>query len=78
MDQRQAGRGIGSFLLKDALKRCVLAADAIGGRAIIVRAIDSSAAAYWQSNGFVPAKDDPATLFRSVENIAHWLAEAER
>jgi GNAT superfamily N-acetyltransferase len=78
VDRHHAGRGIGSALLRDALRRCVLAADAIGGRAIIVRAIDASAAAYWQSNGFIPAKDDPATLFCSVDNVASWLAQAAR
>ncbi|MGH8595975.1 MAG: hypothetical protein ACREXT_04890 [Gammaproteobacteria bacterium] len=68
------GRGIGGAILKDALARCVAAAGAIGGRAVIVRAIDKDAEAYWRSCGFIPAKDDPSTLFQSIENIANWLA----
>lgn len=70
VDQGWTKRGVGSALLRDALARCVAAADAIGGRAVIVRAIDSDAARYWQSNGFNPTKDDPSILFRSIEGIA--------
>ena len=73
VDMRHARRGIGSSLLRDALLRCVAAAQAIGGRAVIVRAIDKAAEDYWRANGFVAAKNDPATLFCSVEAIAAWL-----
>src|SRR2546429_1168482 len=36
VDQRQQGQGAGKGLLKDALLRCVAAADAIGIRAVLV------------------------------------------
>lgn len=73
VDKNFTGRGIGGALLKDALARCVAAADAIGGRAVIVRAIDKDAEAWWRSCGFIPARDDPSTLFQSLEAIAKWL-----
>lgn len=76
VDRRYAGRGLGSALLRHALGRCVAAAETIGGRAVIVRAIDREAEAYWASNGFIAAPDDPAILFRSIADIAGWLAEA--
>ena len=39
-DQRWAGMGIGSGLLKHALQRCVAAAGLVGGRALMVNAVD--------------------------------------
>jgi GNAT superfamily N-acetyltransferase len=65
-----AGKGIGSGLLKHALQRCVAAARLIGGRALIVNAVDDEAAAFWTRRGFLPANDDPLTLFRSIADIA--------
>lgn len=73
VDKNFMGHGIGGALLKDALARCVAAADAIGGRAVIVRAIDKDAEAYWRSCGFISAKDDSSTLFQSIETITNWL-----
>jgi len=71
-----AGRGIGTGLLKDALKRCVTAAALIGGRALMVNAVDDEAAAFWRRRGFIPSKDDALTLFRSMVDVAASLAEA--
>jgi GNAT superfamily N-acetyltransferase len=73
VDKAYAGRGIGSALLRHALTRAVAGAEVIGGRALIVRAIDEQAERYWQSNGFIPARDDPSLLFRSIADIAAWL-----
>lgn len=69
-DSGWAGKGIGSGLLKHALQRCVAAAGLIGGRALIVNAVDNEAAAFWTRRGFLPAHDDPLTLFRSIADIA--------
>jgi GNAT superfamily N-acetyltransferase len=73
VDKAYAGRRIGSALLRHALTRAVAGAEVIGGRALIVRAIDEEAERYWQSNGFIAARDDPSLLFRSVADIATWL-----
>ncbi len=69
-DSGWAGRGIGTGLLKHALERCVQAAVLIGGRALMVNAVDAEAAAFWQRRGFVPSRDDPLVLFCSIEAIA--------
>ncbi|WP_413208031.1 GNAT family N-acetyltransferase [Rhodospirillum sp. A1_3_36] len=76
VDHAYGGRGIGSALLRHALERCVAAAETIGGRAVIVRAIDREAEAFWQDCGFAPSKSDSSVLFRSLDDIAAWLAEA--
>ncbi|MCP3417011.1 GNAT family N-acetyltransferase [Bradyrhizobium brasilense] len=69
-DLNWIGRGVGTGLLKHALQRCVTAAGLIGGRALIVNAVDAEAATFWQRRGFIPSKDDPLILFRSIADIA--------
>ena len=77
-DQKWAGRGIGTGLLKHALERCVTAAELIGGRALMVHAVDAEAANFWNRRGFLPSKDDPLVLFRSIHDIVASLAAAAR
>lgn len=69
-DRNWIGKGIGTGLLKHALQRCAAAASLIGGRALIVNAVDLEAAAFWTRRGFLPSKDDPLILFRSIADIA--------
>jgi GNAT superfamily N-acetyltransferase len=75
VDRRYAGQGIGSVSVRDALQRCVAGAEFIGGRAVIVRAIDVEAERYWQSWGFIPARDNLSILMRSIEDIRKGLSE---
>ena len=76
-DVAYAGQGIGTGLLKHALTRCVAAADLIGGRALLVNAIDDEAAAFWRRRGFLASRDDALILFRSMADIAASLRTAE-
>lgn len=69
-DTRWAGLGIGSGLLRHALQRCVAAAGLVGGRALLVNAVDAEAAAFWRRRGFLASKDDPLVLFRAIADIA--------
>jgi len=73
-DRQWAGQGIGTGLLKHALERSVEAARLIGGRALVVNAVDEDAAQFWRRRGFVPSNDDPMILFRSIADIAASLA----
>jgi GNAT superfamily N-acetyltransferase len=75
-DQNYSGKGIGTGLLKHALQRCVTAASLIGGRALIVNAVEIEAANFWTRRGFVPSKDDPLILFRSLADIAASITSA--
>jgi GNAT superfamily N-acetyltransferase len=68
-DEDWAGKGIGTGLLKHALERCMIASGLIGGHAMLANTLDSDAAAFWRSWGFLPSKDDPHTLFRSNAGI---------
>ena len=69
VDRRHQRHGIGSMLVADAFRRCIAGAQIIGGRAIVVRAIDAEAELYWQSWGFVAARDNPSILMRSIADI---------
>jgi GNAT superfamily N-acetyltransferase len=70
VDQAWSGKGIGRGLAKHALARCVQGAQLIGGRALIVKAIDAEAAEFWKQYRFLPTKDDALLLFRSIADIA--------
>lgn len=72
------GKGIGTGLLKHALQRCVTAARLIGGRALVVNAVDPDAADFWRRRGFLPSKDDPLVLLRSMADIAASLEKAAK
>ncbi|OCK59633.1 GNAT family N-acetyltransferase [Bradyrhizobium sp. LMTR 3] len=76
-DQNYASKGIGTGLLKHALQRCVTAASLIGGRALIVNAVDIEAADFWKRRGFVPSKDHPLILVRSIADIAASIRSAD-
>ena len=52
LDKGEQGQGLGSALLKDALLRASAGAEIIGGRAILVHAIDAEAAAFYRKYGF--------------------------
>jgi GNAT superfamily N-acetyltransferase len=72
------GKGVGTGLLKDALIRSVAAARIVGGRALIVNAVDSEACDFWRRRGFLPSKDDPLVLFRPMADIAASVEAAAR
>jgi len=52
VDKREQDQGLGSALLKDALQRAYAGAEIIGGRTILVHAIDGEAAAFYRKYGF--------------------------
>ena len=73
-DRAWSSQGVGSGLLKHALSRCGDAARLIGGRALVVNAIDDEAAAFWRRRGFLPSRDSPMVLYRTMADISASLA----
>jgi GNAT superfamily N-acetyltransferase len=63
------GKGLGSLLLIDALRRAQHLADHVGIRAVEVDAIDESARNFYLRFGFVPLLDDPNHLFLSINVV---------
>lgn len=59
VDHTKWGQGLGKALLKDALLRCLQAADIISARAVLVHAIDAEAKEFYKHFGFqeCPAND---------------------
>lgn len=75
-DREWAGQGIGTGLMKHALQRCVQASRLIGGRALMVNAVDEEAALFWQRHGFMVSRDDPLVLLRAISDVAAMLAKS--
>lgn len=74
VDLQYSGIGLGSALLRHALERAVDGGRLLGGRAILVDAIDEEAEAYWRANGFEPLAEKRSVLFRSMADVESWLA----
>lgn len=75
IDVSAKGQGLGTALLLHALRRSVMAAGLIGGRAILVTAIDEDATAYWKSRGFHATQDDAMMLFMGMGEVEVTLAK---
>jgi len=56
------GQGLGSQLLSDALTKAAVAADAVGGRLVVVDAIDDNASSFYRQHGFQPIGADERRL----------------
>ncbi len=62
VDRSWQHRGIGRGLFRDAVRRVVQAADAIGIRRIVVHAISEEARNFYLTLGFEPSLGDPMIL----------------
>jgi GNAT superfamily N-acetyltransferase len=69
VDLSVQGRGLGSLLLVDALRRILKVADAVGVRAVEVDAIDDDARRFYERFGFRPLLDDARHLFLPLQAI---------
>lgn len=67
------GERLGEGLLTDALSRAVDAAELVGGRLIVVDAIDGEAQRFYEHYDFRPgpsAENAPVRLFRKLSDVA--------
>ncbi len=69
VDQTQQGKGVGKMLLADAMSRGAAAADIIGARAILVHALDESAAAFYRKFGFESSPLDSMQLLFLMKDL---------
>ena len=63
VDHRHKGKGLGEFLLMDALHRSLQAADHIGAMAVVVDAEDAAAEAFYKHFDFRPLQQQPTRLY---------------
>jgi GNAT superfamily N-acetyltransferase len=78
MDLSVAGRGLGPWLLRDAMTRTLAAAETIGVRAVLVHAIGEDAAAFYVRHGLEASSTDPRHLMILIKDIAASLNEASQ
>lgn len=76
VDSSVQGRGVGAWLLRDAMLRTVSAADALGIRVLLVHAIDDTARAFYDRHGFEASPTDLLNLQMLVKDIRAALNDA--
>lgn len=69
VDHRHQQRGIGSALLRDALQRVAVASAELAVRAVVVHAIDDSAARFYEHFGFRSLAATPRTLMVTLAEL---------
>lgn len=69
VDRGWQGKGIGRLLFRDALIRCVAAADLVGARAVVIHALDAKAAAFYHAHDFVATLASPLTLYQAIQRV---------
>jgi GNAT superfamily N-acetyltransferase len=69
VDRRAQKAGLGAALLKDALARCLSAADSIGARAVMVHAIDAEARAFYEHYGFERCHEQELHLMLLMQDL---------
>jgi GNAT superfamily N-acetyltransferase len=76
IDRGFRGRGLGRFLLRDAVLRTMQAAEIAGIRAVLVHAISEDAKRFYQHCGFQPSPVDPMTLMITLRDARQALSAA--
>ena len=74
VDRSVGGRGVGEFLLVDALRRSLEAAQQIAAMAVIVDAKDERAKTFYRHFDFQPFQQTPLRLFLPMGQIASLFA----
>lgn len=69
VDRWKQGRGFGSLLLTEALRRAVAAGEIAAARLVVVDAIDEGAVSFYGHHGFIAVPDYPLRLYRSMKDI---------
>jgi GNAT superfamily N-acetyltransferase len=70
VDESVARRGLGAWLLRDAMTRTLAASQTIGVRTMLIHAIDSDARAFYVRHGLEPSPTDPLHLMILIKDIA--------
>lgn len=74
VDERMQGKGLGVFLLMDALHRVLLASQTLAVQALIVDARDDAAAAFYRRYGFISFADNERQLLLPMATLRQLLA----
>ena len=69
VDRSVQERGMGGWLLRDAMLRTLTAAESIGIRVLLVHAIDDRARHFYQRHGFEHSPTDPFNLQLLIKDL---------
>lgn len=69
VDMRHQGRGLGGFLLIDALRRISDAAEHVAAHAVVLDAIDDDAKRFYERYGFLELTDNRLHLFLPMASV---------
>ncbi|MGH9222319.1 MAG: GNAT family N-acetyltransferase [Acidimicrobiales bacterium] len=75
LDRSLHGRGLGTQLLASALERVAVGARDLGGRFVVVDAIDDAASSFYRYHGFEPIPGHPYRLVLQTKALASYLPE---
>ena len=73
LDSRLHGQRLGSQLLASALSRAAVAARDVGGRYVVVDAIDDTAVSFYRHHGFEPIETQPDRLVLPTKVLDPYL-----
>ena len=76
LDVTEQGKGYGKTLFRDAIRRALAGADAIGGRAFLVHAKDEEARAFYLRFGMEESPTNPLHLLLLFKDIRQTLEAA--
>jgi GNAT superfamily N-acetyltransferase len=74
VDAPWRGRGLGSALLGDALKRCLAASQIAGVRGVVAHAIDEAAVGFHVRHGFVRSPLGERVMLMPIETVRSLLS----
>jgi ribosomal protein S18 acetylase RimI-like enzyme len=67
------GKGIGGGMLRDAFRRILQAAEVVGCKAVVVRAVDDAAVAFYAGYGFAEFPGGGRRMFLPLETLRRAL-----
>jgi GNAT superfamily N-acetyltransferase len=74
IDRKEQGKGLGRHMLRDAITRCVQAADLVGVRVLLVHALHEEAKAFYRHFEFEPSPTDPLHLLLLIKDARDLVA----
>ena len=69
VDAQWRGRGLGSALLADALRRCLAASEIAGIRGVVAHAIDEAAVGFYERHGFTLSPLGERIMLMPIETV---------
>lgn len=77
VDKTVQGKGIGAFLLKDAMSRAISVAEQAGIRLLLVHAVNDEARSFYEHFDFEASPSDPMNLQLLIKDIRLALDASE-